>query len=248
MDGSAHIRLQEIPTRGLPSRLGRAKPLALNIVLPGNCPMMRARLLRILIASLLGLVFAALIAWWSVQQDRRAAASSKGTMTLSSSAAVGGAFTLVDHTGRTVTQDILQGKYSLIFFGFTFCPDICPTELQVMAQALDLLEGDAARVQPLFITIDPARDTPEQMAQYVELFHPAIRGLTGTPEQIEAAARAYRVYYARASGGTPDAYTMDHSAYTYLMGPDGMFLTVFPRGTTAEEMAGTIRDYMRNGS
>lgn len=154
-------------------------------------------------------------------------------------AAIGGPFSLTDHTGQPVTQDILKGKISLVYFGYSFCPDICPTDLQLIGQALDqMTDEERAEAQALFITIDPERDTAQQLAGYVPLFHPQIRGLTGTPEQIDAAAKAYRAYYKKVSAeeaGTSD-YLMDHSAFIYLMDRNGTFVRVFGHGVDPAEM------------
>ncbi len=160
---------------------------------------------------------------------------------------VGGPFTLVAHTGKTVTDADFRGKYLLVNFGYTFCPDVCPTTLQKMALALDELGDDAAAVQPLFITIDPQRDTREVLAAYVAAFDPRIIGLTGSPQQIADVAKAYHAYYAKVDakdGG--DDYLMDHSAFIYLMGPDGRFLTALPYQKSPQEIAETIRTYMRS--
>ncbi|WP_052401247.1 SCO family protein [Muricoccus aerilatus] len=154
---------------------------------------------------------------------------------------IGGNFTLVDGNGRTVTQDDLRGKLSLILFGFTFCPDVCPTELQVIAQAMDMLGPQAAEVKPVFITVDPERDTPAKMKEYVEQFHPSITGLTGTPQQVAAAARAWRVYYSKVTPPGATEYLMDHSAFTYLMGRDGSLRALFRPGSTPEEMTAAVR-------
>jgi cytochrome oxidase Cu insertion factor (SCO1/SenC/PrrC family) len=159
-------------------------------------------------------------------------------------AAIGGPFSLTDHTGQAVTQDILKGKISLVYFGYSFCPDICPTDLQLISQALDqMTEEERAEAQALFITIDPERDTAQQLAGYVTLFHPQLRGLTGTPEQIDAAAKAYRAYYKKVSAeeaGTSD-YLMDHSAFIYLMDRDGTFVRVFGHGVDPTEMVEWFR-------
>lgn len=156
-------------------------------------------------------------------------------------AAIGGPFELVDGaTGKTVTQDDFQGKYMLIYFGYTFCPDVCPTALSTVAQALDMLPADkAARIEPLFITVDPERDTPEVVGQYVSHFHPRMRGLSGSPDQIRAVTKAYRVYAAKADVDPNDStsYLMDHSAIAYLMGPDGGFVTHISHGVTAAQVA-----------
>lgn len=191
---------------------------------------MKARILRIAAASVVGLLIAAGIAWWQVDQAGN---------TVQSSVPIGGPFTLTDQTGRTVTDADYRGKFLLIYFGYTYCPDVCPTELGTMARALDLLGQQGEKVQPLFISVDPERDTVAHLKEYVALFHPRLVGLTGTPEQVKAAARAYRVYYAKApqEGAKPDEYLMDHSSFLYLMGPDGRFLGVYPAGTTADRVA-----------
>ncbi|EWY41423.1 electron transporter SenC [Skermanella stibiiresistens SB22] len=204
---------------------------------------MNQRLIRLAIGTLVGLLIAAGIVWWQVSS--LPGGSAGGTQT--GTALIGGPFSLTDSTGKPVTQADYQGRYTLIYFGFTFCPDVCPTELQVMATALDRLGAKADQVQPLFVTVDPERDTVTQMAEYVAQFHPRLIGLTGTPDQIAQAARAYRVYYAKAPGKDGDGYyTMDHSSFVYLMGPDGRFLEAFAHGTTPERMAETIGSHMRS--
>lgn len=159
--------------------------------------------------------------------------------------AIGGPFSLTDETGAAVTEASYRGRHMLIFFGFTYCPDVCPTELAKVAATLDLLGADAARIAPLFVSVDPERDAPDQLAQYTDLFHPSIIGLTGTEAQVGAAARAFRVYYNKVrTGPEPSAYTMDHSAFIYLMGPDGAFRQFFSPQATPEQMAATIRRFL----
>ena len=137
-------------------------------------------------------------------------------------------FSLVDHTGKAVKDEDFRGKWLLVFFGYTYCPDVCPTTLNEIAEVMERLGEKAVNVQPLFITIDPERDKPEQMAAYVAAFDPRIVGLTGTPEQVKAAAGAFRVYYAKATdAGASDGYLMDHSTALYLMNPDGEFEAFF---------------------
>ena len=157
---------------------------------------------------------------------------------------IGHTFELVDDVGRRVTQDSLKGRYSLIYFGFTYCPDVCPTSLQIMARALEEIEADseaggaAAAVQPIFITVDPERDTPAALKEYVSHFHPRLRGWTGTPAQIDDAMRAFKVYRARVEDtSSADGYTIDHSSIFYLMGPDGRFLSHFNHAVSPEELA-----------
>ncbi|HTI83176.1 MAG TPA: SCO family protein, partial [Acetobacteraceae bacterium] len=142
-----------------------------------------------------------------------------------SASLVGGPFTLEDGTGKQVTDSDFRGKYMLVYFGYTFCPDVCPTTLNEVAEALDHLGAKANNLQPIFITVDPKRDTPAVVKQYTAAFSPRLIGLTGTPEQIANVAKAYRVYYAEHRTGTgPNDYSMDHSSILYLMGPDGKFI------------------------
>lgn len=153
---------------------------------------------------------------------------------------IGGPFEMVDHTGHKVSDQDYRGRLLLVAFGFTLCPSICPTALQVMADAMDDLGGDAAKVQPLFFTVDPERDTPAVLADYVAAFHPAIVGLTGTPEQAAGAAKAYRVFYRKVDQES-GPYLMDHTAVIYLMGADGSYLTYFPHDAPGKAIAGEIR-------
>lgn len=153
---------------------------------------------------------------------------------------IGGPFTLVDQTGAARRAEDFRGRLMLVYFGYTFCPDACPTALQDMSCALDILGAKGEAVQPIFITVDPARDTVAQMKLYAENFHPRLIALTGTPEQVAAAARAYRVFYEKGKGTNDDDYLMNHTSYIYLMGRDGRYLSHFPPGTTAEQMAAAI--------
>ena len=159
---------------------------------------------------------------------------------------IGGPFTLTDQNGRTVTERDFRGRFMLIHFGYTYCPDICPTSLTTMADAIDQLGADGEQVVPLFISVDPKRDTPEQLKMYVGYFHPRLVGLTGTPEQVAAVAKAYRIYYAVANGKGNDAedYTMDHTAIIYLMGRKGEFRAHFPYQTPAAAIAARIREFL----
>ncbi len=152
--------------------------------------------------------------------------------------AVGGPFALTDHTGKRVTDKDFLGKYMLVFFGFTNCPDICPSGLQVMTAALDKAGAKAADVVPIFITLDAKRDTPEKLAQYLKSFHPRLVGLTGTEEEVAAAVKVYRVYAEKITDEkSPDSYSYDHSAIFYLMGKDGVFLSPLPHTTNVDELA-----------
>ena len=163
---------------------------------------------------------------------------------VSGKALVGGPFTLTDHTGRRVTEKDFAGKHMLVYFGYTFCPDICPAELQVMSAALDALGDKARKVTPVFITVDPERDTVEQMNSYVGNFHNRLVGLTGSPEDIKKAAKAFRVYYAKAKDESSTDYLMDHSSIVYLMSPKGEYLAHFAYGTGVDKMAEGIAKFL----
>jgi protein SCO1/2 len=156
---------------------------------------------------------------------------------------VGGPFELTDHTGKPRTSSDFRGKLMLVYFGFTYCPDICPTDLQAIGLALDKLGADGDSVQPLFITVDPERDTAQHLAEYVPMFHPRLIGLTGRAEAIRKAADAYKVYYAKVDPpkDTEGYYTVDHTAFIYLMDREGNYLGFFPPGTSADRMVEIIR-------
>jgi protein SCO1/2 len=158
--------------------------------------------------------------------------------------AIGGPMSLVNGDGQTVTDAEIFTKPTLLYFGYTFCPDVCPTELQTVAAALERLGPLAERVAPLFITIDPERDTPAAVGEYVKLFDERIVGLSGSKEQVAAAAKAYRVYFARARSKDATDYLMDHSSFIYLVGPDGGFRALFRQGVGAQDLADAIRTRM----
>jgi len=202
---------------------------------------MRRRLLIVILAGfLVGALggAAALIVTSSAQGPK---VETTGT------ALIGGPFTLVDQNGKTVTDRDFRGKYMLIFFGFTHCPDICPAELQVMSAALDALGSKADEVVPVFVTLDPERDTPEAVGTYVKIFGKNFVGLTGSPTAIANAAKAYRVTYSKFEYKGKDGnyrYSIDHSALVYLMDKDGQYLTHFTYGTPASKMTETMRSYL----
>lgn len=166
---------------------------------------------------------------------------------VSGEAAIGGPFELVTHTGQTVTHEDFQGKPMLIYFGFTYCPDVCPFSLQIMARALEMMpEAERDRFQPMLITIDPERDTVENMALYVDspAFPENLIGLTGTPEQIAAAAGAYRVAYRRSGEG--DDYLMDHTSIIFFMDSEGRFVDIFPDDTPPAVIAARLQDFLEH--
>jgi len=215
---------------------------------PVRAPSSKVRIV-VLLALAAGIVLLSMgIVFW-LRPVAPAQVADTGVMRVPAGAAIGGPFELVDHTGRPVSAANFAGKFMLIYFGFTHCPDVCPTELQVMANAMDVLGADNARVVPVFITVDPERDTPAQLKDYVAAFHPAMVGLTGTPDQVAAVAKAYKVYFSKQpNAGAPDDYQVDHTSFVYLMGPDGGLRSMFRSGASAETMAGEIRAQLRQSS
>ncbi len=160
---------------------------------------------------------------------------------------IGGPFSLVDQNGRRVSEQDFRGRYMLVYFGYTFCPDICPLGLQTITQAIDGLPSDRQeQVVPVFITVDPERDTVEVMRNYVTSFHPRLVGLTGSKAEVDQALRAWRVYAQKAEP-KDGSYLVDHSTFTYLMGPDGHYVTHFGHATTADEMTDRLADAMKTG-
>jgi protein SCO1/2 len=198
-----------------------------------NTPLLIAMIAMIAIVAVAG------VAIWRITQAGPVASAGSGV-------SIGGPFTLTDQAGAAVTEKTYDGSYRLIYFGYTFCPDACPTELGVMAQAIETMGPAGQKVQPIFITIDPDRDTVQQLKGYVPLFDKRLVGLTGTPQQIAAVAKAYKVYYAKADqpGVDTKSYGMNHSSFVYLMDPKGRFLTVFSSDTDSDKMAAEIRRYM----
>jgi cytochrome oxidase Cu insertion factor (SCO1/SenC/PrrC family) len=163
-----------------------------------------------------------------------------GRIVTSGAPDVGGPFTLTDHNGKTVTDRDFRGRYMLIYFGYSFCPDVCPTTLGVMAEALQKAGGKAQRIAPVFITIDPERDTPQVLGDYMKAFGPQFIGLTGSPAAIKDVEKKYRVYAAKRpldKGG----YGMDHSSVLYLMGPDGKMISFYDEAISPDELAKDLR-------
>jgi protein SCO1/2 len=196
---------------------------------------MSRRNIILIAACVIGLAFLGAVAW------KAGVFSNEGKGT----ALVGGPFQLVDQDGKPVDEKILKGKWTAVFFGFTYCPDVCPTTMQALGAAQAQLGPKADKLQVVFISVDPERDTPAQLKSYLsnEVFPKGTIGLTGTPEQVAAAAKAYRVYYKK--NGEGDAYLVDHSTAAYLMNPKGQFDRVLPFGIGPEELARQISDAMR---
>lgn len=158
----------------------------------------------------------------------------------------GGPFTLTDHTGKRVSDADFRGRFMLVYFGFTRCADTCPVDLPAIAQGLDALGPLAERIAPLFISVDPVHDTPAALAAYVANFHPRLIGLSGSEAEIASVAKAYKVHRRKLTLGHHGhgEYTIDHGSLTYLMGPDGRFLTLLPHRTAPERIAAVLRKYL----
>ena len=157
---------------------------------------------------------------------------------------VGGPFELVDQTGKRRTDAEFRGKLMLVYFGYTHCPDICPTDLMQVSLTIDKLGPAGKEVQPLFISVDPERDTTSILADYVSAFNSRLIGLTGTPEQIRAVADSYKAYYAKYVPADGGAYLIDHTGFIYLMGRSGEYVGFIPPGTSADRMVEIIRQYL----
>ena len=159
---------------------------------------------------------------------------------------IGGPFTLVDETGKTVTEKDVIDQPALIYFGYTFCPDVCPLDAARNAEAVDILESRGKSVKPVFISIDPERDTPEMLAEFTDYLHPRMLGLTGSAEQVKAASKAYRTFYQaqKPAEGEEDLYLVDHSTMSYLTLPEHGFVEFFSRDATAEQMADRIQCFI----
>ncbi len=156
----------------------------------------------------------------------------------------GGPFQLISNENKTVTQDAFKGKYALVYFGYSFCPDVCPTGLQNVAAGIDKAGDKGKNVVPVFITVDPERDTPDQLAQYVELFHPRMVGLTGDEAKIKDVAKKFRVYYALRKDIDKENYPVDHSSFTYLMDPNWKLIAVFRHNATPDNFAAALKQIL----
>ena len=195
---------------------------------------------RTILVVMAGLAIGTAAALAVFPQARQALLSTSGPVT-SGKALVGGPFTLTDDSGKRVTDTDYRGRYMLVFFGYTSCPDICPASLQLISAAIENLGPKADRITPIFISVDPARDTPEKLGAFVKNFNPHFVGLTGTPDEVAAAAKAYKVYYKKVpNADSPADYGMDHTAIIYLMDPNGEFVTHFTPTTTVEELTATL--------
>jgi len=192
---------------------------------------------KIVAVIALGLVaLVAVFVWMSQQAQQGAQTAVK----------LGGAFELVDHNGRPFTQEELKGKYTLLYFGYTYCPDVCPTELQTIAEALKLLDKELVKdMRVVMVSIDPERDTPQVLKDYMGNFGPNFIGLTGTPEQVRKMAKQWRTFYRKAEDTADGGYLMDHSAIVFLLDKQGNYLRHFAYGTPPDRMAEGIREAVR---
>lgn len=191
----------------------------------------------------LALLVAAATAYMLARFGAREEAPSPTVAGSSQQVAIGGPFALVDQNGQARTDADLKGRLSLIYFGYTFCPDVCPLALSNMGAAIDALGKKGDAVVPVFVTVDPERDTVARLKEYAQRFHPRLLALTGTPEAVAHAAKAYRIYYAKQEGAGAE-YLMDHSSLIYLMDRDGHYLAHFGPNASPQDIAAKIEGYL----
>tara|TARA_B100000508_G_C11421134_1_gene258403 strand:- start:398 stop:1003 length:606 start_codon:yes stop_codon:yes gene_type:complete len=197
------------------------------------------KLFRFLLLVVIGLAVAGLITYMQIKSEKTSAQTSIVASNF------GGPLNLIDHQGKIFTnKDFEGGQYRLIYFGFTYCPAICPTELQRMATVLKDLGDKGKVITPYFITVDPERDTQNIMAKYVEMFHPRLIGLTGSLKQIEQAKKSYKIYAAKVQDETMNDYTMDHSSFIYFIDPQNSLLRVFKADDSVEDITKIIQHYL----
>ena len=177
------------------------------------------------------------------QVDKKTTQHNEPSFIVSAGVPLGGGFELTSHLGKKVKDEDFRGKLMLLYFGYTFCPDLCPSELTGITKALNLLGEKVKEVQPIFITIDPQRDTQEVLKNYVELFHPQFLGLYGNESELKTVTENYKVYAAKTEDKGGDNYLMDHSTFTYLIGRDGKIISMFRLGTPSSVMAEEIKKH-----
>lgn len=208
---------------------------------------------RALTLTAFGFSLGAVLAVWQAESStpaaaKVAAASSTTSAEMTTGVKVGGAFSLTDHNGKSVTEKSWPGKYKLVFFGYTSCPDTCPATLQKITTVIEHADPKGERIAPLFMTVDPERDTPDRLKLYLQSYNPHIVGLTGTTAQVKAAEETYRVYAAKKPGQNKDDYLdylEDHSAYVYLMSPDDKLLQTFSSDDAAENIITKVNDSVK---
>lgn len=222
----------------------------LKSLTPSSKRRLESRVLQGALATLAGLILAALLVFWQTNKDEernhdmqvKASAFSPDQPVPPQGDKIGGPFTLTNQDRKTVHDTDFRGKYLLVYFGYTYCPDMCPTGLQGIAHVLDQLGPDADKVVPLFITFDPSRDTPEKLKEYSASFHPRIISLTGTEQEIAAVAKSYQVYYAKAEQVDDKDYIMEHSSLIYVMNQEGHFITTFDENVDPAKIVSTLRN------
>lgn len=218
----------------------RLRPLVLLSF--GRCGAISPCMSRAQIAGIIIMLLAAIIGVTAILYSFGSQSPKvTGGLGVSRAVPVGGPFEMTDHTGKTVTEDLLKGRYSLIYFGYTFCPDVCPTELQDMSVAINLAGAAGEKVTPIFVTVDPKRDGQEEIAAYVEAFHPRMIGLRGSEAETTVMTKAYRVFY-QPVNQEDEYYLMDHSNFIYLMGPDGANIAIFNGEVDPQVMAKGIQE------
>lgn len=197
----------------------------------------------------IGVIACALVAFAAVKgvrllQDGKRVDKAASSIAINTAGAdLGGPFTLVGVGGRTVTDRDFRGRYMLLYFGYSYCPDVCPTELQMVGRALDMMGPAAQKIVPIFVSVDPARDTPEELAKYVKAFYPRMIGLTGTRAEIDKVTGSYHAYYKIGKPSKPGAkdYLVNHTAFLYLVGPDGKLRTMYRGGANAEQLSRALK-------
>lgn len=193
-------------------------------------------------AIAIAIVYAAMRESSPAENVRRADAAGLMNELMSGTAAVGGPFTLTNAFGKRVSLADFRGKVVVLYFGYTFCPDVCPTDLLAIARLLDTPGVDREQVQPVFVTLDPARDTPAQLATYVQSFSPRIVALSGTESEVRAVATSYKVFYEKVRPPGSAHYVIDHTAFIYIIDPQGNYAGFFPPGTGVERMSAVVRE------
>lgn len=214
---------------------------------------MKNRLVRIIIFLLIGVGIGYGIIYLQDQQELKSGVitASPDDVKISRSVeepeeeqntGIGGPFEMINQDGETVTQDNYADQYKLVFFGFSFCPAVCPTELQKVAVLMNQLDEEtAAKITPIFVSVDPERDTPDVMKKYVEQFHPKLVGLTGSQEQVDSIKQSYRVYSSKVENEMMEGYMVDHSSFLYFMSPDDNLIALYPSKDTADQIATDVK-------
>ena len=188
------------------------------------------------------LVGAGLVGW--LKKDSSSNIARLETQMITPAIEIGAPFKLISHKGEPVNSEDYKGKLMLLYFGYTYCPDFCPTELQQISEALRLIGGRASEIQPFFISVDPERDTQEVLDRYMTMFHPSFLALTGKKEDLDDVAKSFKVFSARVEEDDASDYLIDHSTFVYLVGRDGKLITMFRYGTPSMQMAQALKGYL----